>query len=389
MRYVWRSWSGRIGAVLVGGVVLAALVSLVWTPYDPKKVDPGDRWQPISWDHWFGTDGGGKDLFTQVLVGARTTLLVAAGSVLIAAVIGLTLGVLSAISPRWVGEGLAHLIDVLIALPTLVLALVLVAALGGSIMTVSLAIGIGFGVVLARVVRGEVARVCTNDYILAAGASGSSTWRTVWRHILPNIAPTVIVQLSLFAGLAVLAEAALSYLGLTPVGTPSWGRMLEGLQQSVTVHPGAIVFPGLAVVLATLGFNLLGDGLREAVDPQLRGRSATVSPTFTSVVNAGTGDAGSPVPADRRPRVEVCRDAVAGRAPDRRDRREPRRRRRVVRSRPRRAARHHRGVRVGQDAVGVVDHRLGARRGDRDGERRARRRRAARTVRSGVGEDPR
>ncbi len=213
MRYVWRSWSGRIGAVLVGGVVLAALVSLVWTPYDPKKVDPGNRWQPISWDHWFGTDGGGKDLFTQVLVGARTTLLVAAGSVLIAAVIGLTLGVLSAISPRWAGEGLAHLIDVLISLPTLILALVLVAALEGSIWTVSLAVGIGFGVVLARVVRGEVARVCTNDYILAAGASGSSTWRTVWRHILPNIAPTVIVQLSLFAGLAVLAEAALSYLG--------------------------------------------------------------------------------------------------------------------------------------------------------------------------------
>jgi peptide/nickel transport system permease protein len=213
--------------------------------------------------------------------------------VFIAAVIGLTLGVLSAISPRWVGEGLAHAIDVLIALPTLILALVLVAALQGSVWTVSLAVGIGFGVVLARVVRGEVARVLTNDYILAAGASGSSTWRTVWRHILPNIAPTVIVQLSLFAGLAVLAEAALSYLGLTPVGTPSWGRMLEGLQQSVTVHPGAIVFPGLAVVLATLGFNLLGDGLREAVDPQLRGRSATASPTFTSVViTADTGTVG-------------------------------------------------------------------------------------------------
>jgi peptide/nickel transport system permease protein len=296
MRYVWGSWSGRIGAVLVGGVVVAALVSLVWTPYDPKRIDPSDRWQPISWDHWFGTDGGGKDLFTQVLVGARTTVLVVVASVLIAALVGLTLGVLSAISPRWIGEGLVHVIDVLIALPTLILALVLVAALKGSVWTVSLAVGIGFGVVLARVVRGEVARVLTNDYILAAGASGSSTWRTVWRHILPNIAPTVIVQLSLFAGLAVLAEAALSYLGLTTVGTPSWGRMLEGLQRSVTVHPGAIVFPGLAVVLATLGFNLLGDGLREAVDPQLRGRSATASPTFTSVVvtadgtSGGTGD---------------------------------------------------------------------------------------------------
>ena len=107
----------------------------------------------------------------------------------------------------------------------------------------------------------------TQDYIVTAAASGSSTFRTVWRHIIPNIAPTVIVQLSLIAALAVLAEAALSYLGLTPVSTPSWGRMLETLQQSMTIHPGTLVFPGLAVVLATLGFNLLGDGLRDAVDP--------------------------------------------------------------------------------------------------------------------------
>ena len=131
----------------------------------------------------------------------------------------------------------------------------------------SLAIGLASGVVLARVVRAEVARVLTQDYIVTAAASGSSTFRTVWRHIIPNIAPTVIVQLSLIAALAVLAEAALSYVGATPVSTPSWGRMLETLQQSMTIHPGALVFPGLAVVLATLGFNLLGDGLRDAIDP--------------------------------------------------------------------------------------------------------------------------
>jgi peptide/nickel transport system permease protein len=140
-------------------------------------------------------------------------------------------------------------------------------------------------VVLARVVRAEVARVLTQDYIVTAAASGSSTFRTVWRHIIPNIAPTVIVQLSLIAALAVLAEAALAFIGLTPVSTPSWGRMLETLQDSMTVHPGALVFPGLAVVLATLGFNLLGDGLRDAIDPRLRGRVATASVAFTSVVD--------------------------------------------------------------------------------------------------------
>jgi len=285
MRHVWRSWPGRLGIVLVGVLLASAVVSLVWTPYDAKRVDPTQRWRPISWSHPFGTDGAGKDLLSQVLAGARTTLAVALLTVLLAAVIGLTLGILSAISPRLVGESIAHLIDVLIALPTLILALVFVAALGGSVWTVSLAIGVGSGVVLARVVRAEVSRVLTQDYILTAASSGSSTWRTVWRHIVPNIAPTVIVQLSLIAALAVLAEAALSYLGLTPVSTPSWGRMLGTLQETITVHPGALVFPGLAVVAATLGFNLLGDGVREAVDPRLRGRAATASPVFSSVVD--------------------------------------------------------------------------------------------------------
>jgi peptide/nickel transport system permease protein len=285
VKHVWRSWPGRIGALLVGILVVSALVSLVWTPHDPTKVVPSERWLPISWTHPFGTDGGGKDLFSQVLVGARTTLLVSLSSAAIAAAIGLGLGILSAVTPRLAGESLAHLIDVLIALPTLILALVFVAALGGSVWTVSLAIGLASGFVLARVVRAEVARVLTQDFIVTAAASGSSTFRTVWRHIIPNIAPTVIVQLSLIAALAVLAEAALSYLGLTPVSTPSWGRMLEQLQQSMTIHPGTLVFPGLAVVLATLGFNLLGDGLRDAIDPRLRGRSATASPAFTSVVD--------------------------------------------------------------------------------------------------------
>jgi peptide/nickel transport system permease protein len=272
--YVLRSWPGRIGAVLSGTMVLAVAVSYVWVPYDPTRIVPTEKWLPISADHWFGTDGGGKDLFSQVLVGARVTLFVAVASAAIAGLIGLVLGITSAITPRLFGESVAYLIDVLIALPTLVLALVLVAVFKGSLWTVSLAIGFGSGVVLARVVRAEVLRVLTHDYVMAANASGSSTWRTVRVHILPNIAPIVIVQLSLIAALAVLAEASLSYLGLTPVGRPSWGRMLEGLQQTVTVHPEAIIFPGLAVVLATLGFNLLGDGLRDAIDPRLRSRAA-------------------------------------------------------------------------------------------------------------------
>ncbi len=285
MNYVLKSWTGRLGLVLVGIIVVSALISMVWTPYDPSKITPSERWLAISWSHPFGTDGGGKDLLSQVLVGARTTLFVTLASAALATVVGLVLGIASAILPRLLGESVAYLIDVLIALPTLILALVFVAALGGSVWTVSLAIGFGSGVVLARVVKAEVARVLTQDYIVTAAASGSSTWRTVWRHVIPNIASTVIVQVSLIAALAVLAEAALSYLGLTPVSTPSWGRMLSELQRTVTVHPAALVFPGLAVIGATLGLNLLGDALRDAVDPRLRSRAAAVSPEIAARVD--------------------------------------------------------------------------------------------------------
>lgn len=270
LRFALRSWTGRVGVALVGIMVVAVVVSYVWVPYDPARVVPGDRWLPISADHWFGTDGAGKDLFSQVLVGARVSLFVAIASSLIAGLIGLALGVLSAITPRYLGEPLAYLIDVLIALPTLVLALVLVGLFQGSLVTVSGAIGFGSGVVLARIVRAEVSRVLTQDYMLAAQASGTSTWRTVRRHILPNIAPIAIVQLSLIASLAIIAEASLSYLGLTSRSRPSLGRTLGELQTTVTVHPEAIIFPGIVLVLSALGFNLLGDGLRDATDPRLR-----------------------------------------------------------------------------------------------------------------------
>lgn len=290
LRFALRSWTGRLGLALVGIMAVAVVVSYVWVPYDPARVVPGDRWLPISADHWFGTDGAGKDLFSQVLVGARVSLFVAIASSLIAGLIGLALGVLSAITPRYLGEPLAYFIDVLIALPTLVLALVLVGLFQGSLITVSGAIGFGSGVVLARIVRAEVSRVLTQDYMLAAEASGTSTWRTVRRHILPNIAPIAIVQLSLIASLAIIAEASLSYLGLTSRSRPSLGRTLGELQTTVTVHPGAIVFPGIVLVLSALGFNLLGDGLRDATDPRLRtgGPTTPAAPSVAAEPVAST-----------------------------------------------------------------------------------------------------
>ena len=201
----------------------------------------------------------------------------------------------SAITPRLFGEPLAYFIDVLIALPTLVLALVLVGLFEGSLLTVSLAIGVSSGVVLARILRVEAAGVLTLDYILAAHASGTSTWRTVRRHVIPNIAPVAIVQVSLIAALAILAEAALAFLGVTSRNRPSWGQTLGELQPHVTIHPGAVVFPGLFLVAATLGFNLLGDGLRDATDPRLRSvpDTAVVSP-LVAAAPATTTTAGQP-----------------------------------------------------------------------------------------------
>ena len=166
LRHVLNSWPGRVGAVLVSVIVVFVLVSFVWVPYDPLHVEPGDRWLGMSRDHWFGTDGAGKDIFSQVLVGARVSLFVAIASALIAGVVGIVLGVVSTVTPRIVGESVAHLIDVLIAIPTLVLALVLVGVFQGSLITVSLAIGVGSGVVLARILRGELSRVLTQDYVI-------------------------------------------------------------------------------------------------------------------------------------------------------------------------------------------------------------------------------
>jgi peptide/nickel transport system permease protein len=270
IRGLLRSWSGRLGIAVLVLVAATVLLSYIWVPHDPMRVVPGDKWLGLSWDHPFGTGRDGKDIFSGVVVGARVSVTVALASALIAGVIGITIGVFSAVTSRLLGEATANLVDVLIALPQLVLALVLVGLFGGSLLTVSVAIGVGAGVVLARVVRGETHRVLAQDYVMAAHASGTSTMRTIRRHVLPNIAPIVIVQLALVAGIAVVSEAALAYLGLTSASRPSWGRTLRDMQQTVTVNPGPIVFPAVALVLTAIGFNLLGDGLRDALDPRLR-----------------------------------------------------------------------------------------------------------------------
>ncbi|MFF3440002.1 ABC transporter permease [Streptosporangium sp. NPDC002721] len=268
---LWRGGSGRAGLLLSGVVVAAALVSLVWTPYDPGRIDPGASWAPPSWEHPFGADRLGRDLLSLILAGAGTTLRVGVAAALVATLVGTALA--AAATSRWLGALVARAIDALIALPTLLLAMVLVAVYGAGTVVAVVAIGLGEGFFVARVLRAEMARVLGSDYVVAARAGGAGRWRVMREHVLPNVLPTLTVLVSLVMAIAVLAEAALSYLGYgVPSDTPTWGRLLEELQAQITIRPLVLVWPGLAIVVTVLGLNLLGDGLREAGDPRMRTR---------------------------------------------------------------------------------------------------------------------
>lgn len=271
----WISAIGRNPAGLYGLLwtlllVAAALLSLVWTPYDPVRVDVSDKWQPPSFEHLLGTDNIGRDIFSVLLVGTRVTVMVAVGSALVAAVVGVIFAALGALTTRWFREGIAVLIDILIAFPTLLIAMMLASAFGGSLAVVIVAVGINFGVNVGRVTRPEIRRIARADFVMAGTAAGLGPVRNLVRHLLPNVAPVFIVQLSWAMAIAVLAEAGLSYLGYgAPANTPSWGRMLAELQAYIGIHPLSVLWPGLAITLTVLGFNLLGDGIRDATDPRL------------------------------------------------------------------------------------------------------------------------
>ncbi|WP_210415015.1 ABC transporter permease [Microlunatus elymi] len=259
-----------IGAVLVGLVVLGCLLSFVWTPYDPTLVDASIRLQPPSAQHWLGTDSFGHDVFSVLLAGSRTTLLVGLVAVGVAAVIGIPLGVVAGSTSRAAGRWLMRWNDIMQAFPALLLAIIFGAIWGGSTVTAMLALGIGTAPAFARVARGGTLAVMSREYVTASRAAGRGWWFLAGRHLLPNIGGLLIVQASVNFAVAVLAEAALSYLGLgTPAPTPSWGRMLQESQTYIFTAPLLIVFPGCAIALTVLGFNLLGDGLRDRLDPRL------------------------------------------------------------------------------------------------------------------------
>lgn len=262
-----------VGAVIVLCVALMALVSFAWTPYDPTRIDATQRLLGPGAVHWFGTDKFGRDVLSQILVGSRTTLFVGFVAVGVAAVVGVPLGILAAMAPRRLGELLMRGNDLLLAFPALLLAIMFSAVYGASTLTAMVAIGIATVPSFARVIRSGALQVMGTEYVLAARSAGRRRFAIGLRHVLPNVSSLVIVQASVSFAIAVLAEAALSFLGFgTPPPTPSWGRMLQESQELLFSAPRLAVFPGLAIALAVLGFNLLGDGLRDRYDPRLEDR---------------------------------------------------------------------------------------------------------------------
>ncbi|MEV6345166.1 ABC transporter permease [Actinoplanes sp. NPDC051851] len=259
-----------IGLTLVLIIAGAVVVSYLWLPFAPDDTS-GGRLAPPGGDHLLGTDKLGRDLFTQLLIGGRIALGTGLGAVAVGGVLGVTFGLLAGFATRWLDDAAAVTLDILIAFPTLLLAMLIVAGTGASLGTAILAIGLAMAAVVARLTRVLVKQVLSRDYITAARIAGVSWPRIVLSHVLPNIAPVVLVNLALQAGLAVLAEASLSYLGLgTPPPNASWGRMLYEAQATVLTSPVAALAPGIALVALVVGVNLTADGLRDLTDPTRR-----------------------------------------------------------------------------------------------------------------------
>jgi peptide/nickel transport system permease protein len=261
-----------LGLGLSGVFVAAALISFVWTPYDHAAMSIADRMAGPGAAHPLGTDHFGRDILSMIMVGARTSIAVAILAVGIGMAVGVPLGLLAAANRgSLVDEVVMRINDLVFAFPSLVIAILITSVFGPSATNAIIAIGIFNIPVFARVARGAALSLWTLDYVRAARVAGKGKARISAEHILPNIANILIVQGTIQFSLGILAEAALSYVGLgAQPPTPSWGRMLADTQTMIALAPHMAIFPGLAIVLTVLGLNLVGDGLRDILDPRLR-----------------------------------------------------------------------------------------------------------------------
>jgi peptide/nickel transport system permease protein len=258
------------GGLMLAAVVFAAVFAQLLSPFDPLEMNPSHLLEPPSGSHWLGTDEFGRDILSRVIWGARISLYVGGIAVTIAVVAGVSLGLVSGYYGGLLDDVIARVLDVVFAFPSILLALGIVGALGPGLTNTMIAIGIIYTPVYARLTRGTTLSIRQREFVAAATVSGANDLRILRSHILPNVTAPLIIQTSLSLSLAILAEASLSFLGLgTQPPDPSWGTMVNTGQRLVELSPWPVVFPGLAIIVAVLGFNLLGDGIRDAFDPRL------------------------------------------------------------------------------------------------------------------------
>jgi peptide/nickel transport system permease protein len=283
LEYTWGEWLRRqvgfwrsnkfatLGLFIVLAVVVIAILAPVIAPHDPFQRDMTNRIAPPSSTNWFGTDSIGRDSLSRIMYGARISLLVGFVSVGIATIVGVPLGLLAGYSGGRTDSIIMRIMDTLITFPDIVLAIAILAILGPSILNAMIAIGIVYIPIFARTARAPTMGESNREYVEAARALGAGAARIVFRHVAPNILSIVIVRITISFSYAILAEAALSFLGLSASPpTPTWGRMLNEGRGFMELAPYVAIFPGLAIAITVLGFNLLGDGLRDLFDPHRR-----------------------------------------------------------------------------------------------------------------------
>jgi peptide/nickel transport system permease protein len=269
-RRALRHRSFAIGGVLVMLLLATAALSLLWTPHAATEIDVANKLLLPNASHWLGTDSLGRDIVSLLIVGSRNAIAVGLIAVGIGLGAGVAAGLLAAARRGWVDELLMRAADFTFAFPALLTAIMLTAIHGPGLVTSVVAIGIFNIPVFARITRAAALGVWARDYVLASRACGKGAWHITIAHVLPNIASVLIVQATIQFAVAILAEAALSYLGLgTQPPQPSWGRMLNEAQTMIFQAPQLAIYPGLAIALSVLGLNLMGDGLRDLLDPKL------------------------------------------------------------------------------------------------------------------------
>lgn len=268
LKRIWRASFGKFVCVTLFLWLAIAAISLFWTPYSLLKTNGYEVWQKPSFAHLLGTDGTGADMLSWLMAGSRVELVIVVCTVMISALIGTVLLSIMISQYKIIRATSVMAVDALISVPTVLIALMLAVPFGANVLVIVIACGFGYGFNLARIVRPSAKLVLQSDYVNSAISQGASRRYVLLRHVLPNITPVALVQLSLSAGTVILAESGLTYLGVgVPSGVPSWGRVLATSITLIHVNPLAVLWPGLIVTIVVVALNLLGDVLRKVLDP--------------------------------------------------------------------------------------------------------------------------